>query len=276
MRCSCSSDAWRARGIRLIRAETLPRRVSASAAPSQHLRRADPSRRRRQGTIRAWISSPQPGCSRSSSWLSRTASSSPPSSPWSRCAAPGWTSSRRRARRAVIARDLVGHLDRVHRRLPARHHDGVARPGLDRRARARPADRAAACSRWSDASPGPAPTASPSPWRSPRSPGSTSCSASWPPRGSRCSGRKGRRCGSRARSGCSTLLFRWPIGALNAVGNAVLRLFGLQPATGEDMVHSAEELRLFVKASEQAGEVEESEARIAARAFQFADLDAAR
>jgi putative hemolysin len=70
------------------------------------------------------------------------------------------------------------------------------------------------------------------------------------------------------------LLFRWPITALNAVGNGVLRLIGLQPATGQEMVHSAAELELLVKASQRAGLVEESEARIAARAFQFADLTA--
>jgi CBS domain containing-hemolysin-like protein len=69
-------------------------------------------------------------------------------------------------------------------------------------------------------------------------------------------------------------VFRWPIGALNGVGNAVLRVFGLRAATGEDMVHSAEELRLLLQASQQAGEVEPSEARIANRAFQFADLSA--
>jgi CBS domain containing-hemolysin-like protein len=69
-------------------------------------------------------------------------------------------------------------------------------------------------------------------------------------------------------------VFRWPIGALNAVGNGVLRVFGMRAATGEDMVHSAEELRLLLQASQEAGEVEPSEARIANRAFQFADLTA--
>jgi len=68
--------------------------------------------------------------------------------------------------------------------------------------------------------------------------------------------------------------FRWPITALNAVGNAVLGLFGLRAAAGHEMVHSVEELELLVKASQRAGKVEESEARIAARAFQFADLTA--
>ena len=70
------------------------------------------------------------------------------------------------------------------------------------------------------------------------------------------------------------LLFRWPITALNAVGNGVLKVFGLEPAAGHEMVHSVEELRLLVRASQQAGAVEASEARIATRAFEFADVTA--
>jgi CBS domain containing-hemolysin-like protein len=69
-------------------------------------------------------------------------------------------------------------------------------------------------------------------------------------------------------------VFRWPIGLLNAVGNGVLRLFGMRPATGEELVHSADELLLLLDASRQAGEVEPSEARIASRAFQYADVSA--
>jgi CBS domain containing-hemolysin-like protein len=69
--------------------------------------------------------------------------------------------------------------------------------------------------------------------------------------------------------------FSWPIRALNAIGNGVLRLFGFRAATGHEMVHSAEELALLVNASEEAGTVEPSEARIATRAFRFADLTAA-
>ena len=68
--------------------------------------------------------------------------------------------------------------------------------------------------------------------------------------------------------------FRWPIVALNAVGNGVLRSLGFRGSTGHEMVHSAEELALLVNASEEAGTVEPSEARIANRAFQFADLSA--
>jgi CBS domain containing-hemolysin-like protein len=69
-------------------------------------------------------------------------------------------------------------------------------------------------------------------------------------------------------------VFRWPITALNAVGNAALRLIGLRPAAGHEMVHSVEELELLVRASQRAGAIEDSEARIASRAFQFADLTA--
>jgi putative hemolysin len=70
------------------------------------------------------------------------------------------------------------------------------------------------------------------------------------------------------------MVFRWPIRLLNGVGNGVLRLFGLHPASGHEMVHSVEELRLLVSATQQAGGVEASEARIASRAFTFADLTA--
>ncbi|HEX2032624.1 MAG TPA: hemolysin family protein [Chloroflexota bacterium] len=71
------------------------------------------------------------------------------------------------------------------------------------------------------------------------------------------------------------LLFRWPIASLNGIGNGVLRIFGLEPASGHEMVHSVAELRLLVTGSQQAGVVEESEARIANRAFSFGDLTAA-
>ncbi len=69
-------------------------------------------------------------------------------------------------------------------------------------------------------------------------------------------------------------LFRWPIALLNGVGNGVLRIFGLHPAAGHELVHSVDELRLLVTGSQEAGVVEESEARIARRAFTFADQTA--
>ncbi len=67
-------------------------------------------------------------------------------------------------------------------------------------------------------------------------------------------------------------VFRLPILLLNAVGNAMLRLFGLRPASGHEMAHSVEELRLLVQGMQAAGTVEASEARIASRAFAFGDL----
>lgn len=70
------------------------------------------------------------------------------------------------------------------------------------------------------------------------------------------------------------VIFRWPITALNAVGNGVLRIFGLHPATESEMVHSVDELQYLVRGSERAGQIEDSEARIAARAFEFADVTA--
>jgi magnesium and cobalt exporter, CNNM family len=69
-------------------------------------------------------------------------------------------------------------------------------------------------------------------------------------------------------------IFSWPIGLLNGIGNGLLRLVGLEPSTGHERVHSVEELRLLVTGMQRAGVVEASEARIANRAFRFADLTA--
>jgi CBS domain containing-hemolysin-like protein len=60
-------------------------------------------------------------------------------------------------------------------------------------------------------------------------------------------------------------IFRIPIAVLNGVGNGLLRLVGLEPSSGHEMVHSVEELRMLVTGMERAGVVEASEARIAAR-----------
>jgi putative hemolysin len=69
-------------------------------------------------------------------------------------------------------------------------------------------------------------------------------------------------------------IFKWPITALNAVGNGALKMFGLEPASGHEMVHSVEELRLLVTGMQKAGVVDPAEARIAQRAFAFGDLAA--
>jgi CBS domain containing-hemolysin-like protein len=70
------------------------------------------------------------------------------------------------------------------------------------------------------------------------------------------------------------VLFRWPTAVLNNLANGLLRLVGLEPTSGHEMVHSVEELRLLLTSSQRAGVVEASEARIASRAFSFADLTA--
>ena len=69
-------------------------------------------------------------------------------------------------------------------------------------------------------------------------------------------------------------VFKWPITALNAVGNGTLKLFGMSPARGHEMVHSVEELRLLVTGMQDAGVVDVAEARIARRAFAFGELTA--
>jgi CBS domain containing-hemolysin-like protein len=66
--------------------------------------------------------------------------------------------------------------------------------------------------------------------------------------------------------------FRLPIRLLNGVGNAVLRLFGLQPASGHEIVHTVDEVRLLLTGMQQAGVVDHVEARIAGRAFQFGEI----
>ena len=70
------------------------------------------------------------------------------------------------------------------------------------------------------------------------------------------------------------VLFRPIIVALNSVGNAVVRLVGIEPAAGHALVQSAEELRLSVDASREAGLVEESAHDLVDRAFLFTNLDA--
>jgi len=71
------------------------------------------------------------------------------------------------------------------------------------------------------------------------------------------------------------LAFRPVIFALNAVGNAVVRALGIEPAQGHERVQSAEELMLAVDASREAGLVDPTAHGVVDRAFAFADLDVA-
>ena len=70
------------------------------------------------------------------------------------------------------------------------------------------------------------------------------------------------------------LALRPAILVLNSVGNAVVRMIGIEPASGRQLVQSAEELRLAVDASREAGLVEDSAHDLVDRALLFPDLEA--
>lgn len=63
------------------------------------------------------------------------------------------------------------------------------------------------------------------------------------------------------------ILFRPVIFLLNGLGNAVVRLCGLEPGHAEGRLHSTEELKLLVAASKDAGLVEEAQQEVVERAF---------
>jgi putative hemolysin len=67
----------------------------------------------------------------------------------------------------------------------------------------------------------------------------------------------------------------WPfIRLLNGTGRAVVTLLGLSSRGGHAMVHSEEELKMLVTASQEAGVLEEAEEQMLHRVFAFADLTA--
>lgn len=68
------------------------------------------------------------------------------------------------------------------------------------------------------------------------------------------------------------IIFKPVIISLNAVGNWVVRLFGIEPADGHTLVQSAEELKLAIGASRAAGLVHQTAEEIVHRAFTFTDL----
>jgi putative hemolysin len=69
-------------------------------------------------------------------------------------------------------------------------------------------------------------------------------------------------------------LFRPIIWALNGTGNALLRAIGFEPATGHQLVHSVEELKLLVNASQESGVLEDEEKEMLHAVFDFGDLPA--
>lgn len=70
--------------------------------------------------------------------------------------------------------------------------------------------------------------------------------------------------------GFHLLLFPF-IWVLNTSSNLVTRLFGVNPAEDDEMVHSEEELRFILSESYQGGEINQSEYRYVNKIFEFDD-----
>jgi magnesium and cobalt exporter, CNNM family len=67
--------------------------------------------------------------------------------------------------------------------------------------------------------------------------------------------------------GVFLFLLRPAIIALNGLGNLVLRLVGLQAGTGDESLHSPEELKLLVQASQDAGILQDAQEEVVVRAL---------
>ena len=67
-------------------------------------------------------------------------------------------------------------------------------------------------------------------------------------------------------------IFKPFIWALNGTGNALLRLVGVDPAAGHELVHSVEELKMIVAASAEEGVVASEESQMLHAIFDFGEL----
>jgi CBS domain containing-hemolysin-like protein len=67
-------------------------------------------------------------------------------------------------------------------------------------------------------------------------------------------------------------IFKPVIWALNGTGNLLLRLIGVQPASGHELAHSVEELKMLVTASAEGGVVEIEEGEMLHAIFDFGEL----
>ena len=67
-------------------------------------------------------------------------------------------------------------------------------------------------------------------------------------------------------------IFKPAIWALNGTGNTLLKLIGIQPASGHQLVHSVEELKMIVSASADEGVVQADERELLNAVFDFRDL----
>jgi putative hemolysin len=65
------------------------------------------------------------------------------------------------------------------------------------------------------------------------------------------------------------------IRVLNGMGWAVVRMLGMKPPSGHGLVHSQEELKMLVTASQEAGVLEEDEEQMLHRVFHFSEYTAA-
>jgi putative hemolysin len=71
-----------------------------------------------------------------------------------------------------------------------------------------------------------------------------------------------------------TTIFRPVIVGLNLLGNGVVRLLGLRPVAGHHAVHSEEEIRMIVDASQQEGVLEDEEKELLNNVFDLSDTPA--
>jgi CBS domain containing-hemolysin-like protein len=60
-------------------------------------------------------------------------------------------------------------------------------------------------------------------------------------------------------------------GLMNVTGNAIVRLLGYRPSSGETMVHSREELLLLIEDTEEAGVIDAEQAELVQNVFRLSD-----
>ncbi len=68
------------------------------------------------------------------------------------------------------------------------------------------------------------------------------------------------------------IVFKPAIWVLNGTGNMLLRLAGIQPASGHELVHSVEELKMLVEASAESGVMARDEGEMLHALFDFGGL----
>jgi len=68
------------------------------------------------------------------------------------------------------------------------------------------------------------------------------------------------------------MLFKPFVWVLNGSGNRILKLFGVSPASGHQMVHSVEELKLLIDATHESGGLDATEKDLLQKIFKFGDL----